>query len=142
MANDASRPSSGEPAQQPEQEWPAHMAELPGCPQTEGASPVNCLVYRRVTGSDDDWRSYRERGKTSTKKKMCQLAALSSYIDLTEFRKILDVHESWPVLGIVVADLRPEHGVIKQTNGPHHYSLWLRRRFYENCAELFVAVPK
>jgi hypothetical protein len=124
-------------------EWPAHIASVQGCPLPD-AAPVDGPIFRRIAGASDDWKSYRELrkiGKNAPAAKHCQSAALSCYRDLNALKQILAVHEAWATQQIVVAHLRPEHGVIKQTgNDPNHHSLWLRSAHHKNCADLFVEV--
>jgi hypothetical protein len=122
------------PAEPREPEWPSHFPAR-GCPPND-AVPVQGRVYRRCGSGDGDWKSAAERGAFKNKPAAIR-AALSSYLDLELLREKVAVHEEW---WIAFADLAAEHGKIKQTEGPGHYSLWLTRAALAARDELFKRI--
>lgn len=119
--------------------WPSHIQSVPQCPPPD-AVPASGILYRR----QDDGLSRKERYEKAgrkLKKDKCQCAALSCYDDLTLLKEILTVHEAWSNCEIVQAKLDHEHGLMKKTNGPGHYSLWLNAQSHARYIELFQSAP-
>lgn len=143
-ADDVQVAAAPEPRKSPQESavrWPAHIQSIPQCPPSD-ALPASGTLYRRRDDGLSRKERYDNEGKGhKLKKDICQCAALSCYDDLTLLREILKVHEGWSDGGIVQAKLAHEHGLIKKTNGPGHYSLWLNAQTHAQYAELFRSVP-
>ncbi len=118
-------------------EWPVHFPR--NCPK-ERAQPVNQRVYRFADGSEDDWLSFLELGRTDLRD--CRGASLSCFLSREAAEETRAMSGRWRSAKIVEADLRPEHGRIAQTGkDPSHHSLWLTRQALANAAALFKAPP-
>lgn len=105
--------------------------------------PVEGEVFYLVTNnppSAEDMKSAKESGRFEGMDD-CLRAALSC---ARQARDLTFLQENVPRFRrsfIAKATLRQEHGVIKQTGKPTHYSLWLRRRFHATVQTLFTVVP-
>jgi hypothetical protein len=140
---EAGSKEQGEPEagseEQEEPEWPEHFPQTCTCPPLDSI-PTNGIVYRRLDGTLEDWKSWYELKRN--KGNDCQRAALSCMSSLEELKEVMAVHERWATSKIVAAHLEPIHGNIKQTGkNSHHFSLWLRRQYHKVCHLLFRVVP-
>lgn len=97
--------------------------------------PVNQRVYRFVEGGERDWQSLAERKASLADD--CRAASLSCLVSKEDAEEAKALFERFKDAKIVAADLRPEHGRIKQTGRPPHHSLWLTREALATCSELF-----
>lgn len=126
---------------EPTVRWPDHIQSVPQCPPPDAAPTSGTLYRRRDDGLSRKERYEKEGRAHKLKKDKCQCAALSCYDDLTLLKEILNVHEEWSDSIIVYAKLTHEHGVMKKTNGPGHYSLWLNAQSHARYQDLFRSEP-
>lgn len=137
----ADRELTSKARQEAEVRWPIHIRSVPECPPAD-AVPPEVTLYRRQDDGLSRKEHYEKQGKAhKLKKEVCQCAALSCYDDLILLKEILKVHEEWSDCEIVQADLNHEHGLMKKTNGPGHYSLWLNAQSHARYTDLFRSVP-
>lgn len=126
---------------EPEVEWTEYVLSVPCCPPTE-ARPTDGPIYRRI--GPEGLKTWAELGRGTRKPDVerCRCAALSVFTDLESLRAAAKVHEYTAVQPVVVALLKPEHGVIART-GPTrgHHSLWLRKKHMDARESLFKAAP-
>ena len=117
-------------------EWPPHFPV--GCPGDD-TEPVSGDVYRLVR-NERDWQSWKGRGLRDGND--CVLSSLScrrTLKDAQDFRRSMVRYRN---ASIVHGVLTPEHGRIKQTGDPPHFSLWLRMVHLLAHATLFSTVPE
>jgi hypothetical protein len=117
-------------------EWPSHFPA--GCPPNDAAD-LDGVVYMLVAtnpSTADDFKCARDRG-TFRNKPECLRASLSCALDADHLN---EVREASPRLAnhiTACAALNADHGKIKQTGKPGHYSMWLRERHLSIGHELF-----
>lgn len=123
--------------------WPKHFPK--GCPSND-ITDVDGEVFRLIRTdriTTKDMRSHAEKCKLGCdycrNTTECQRASLSSLSSLEDALCALRVSPLFN--SIAKADLAPEHGKRLQTNGPGHYSLWLRDSALSHALELFAIVP-
>lgn len=121
-----------------EREWPQHFPAC--CPPTD-ASATQGEVYRFVANDPVDPKdmvSYLEEGKA--KGRDCQRAGLSTLVDLDHAREVQILLPTQRGKRIARAMLSVEHGKIKQTGQPGHYTLWVRAKYHAQAHTLFKIV--
>jgi hypothetical protein len=96
-------------------------------------------VFRLVNGTKQDWKSHTELGTAKTADP-CERASLSVWSTLEYAQYHLSIYTRFS--GIAVAELTPGHGRIARTGKkPGHHSLWIRAKYYNDCASLFSQLP-
>ncbi|MEP2770597.1 MAG: hypothetical protein ABJH05_00525 [Fulvivirga sp.] len=115
------------------------IEELPNnCPPSDAKPPDGQTFYRLCQnnppeGSDFVSLKIENPSRTFAGVSECQLRAVSIWSDvdkcasLKKFKTLRD-----RVIGSIT--LSNEDGLIKQTNGPHHYSWWRSTHFNPNIA--------
>ncbi len=108
----------------PKREWPEHFPR--GCPPTDALDLEHRVYYLVATSvpTAKDMECAIERN-THVGRPECLRASLSCGLDAAHVEEM----RKYPRLKrhlLAYADLKPEHGKIKQTGAPGHHSMWLR----------------
>lgn len=114
-------------------EWPAHVPAC--CPPSDAVDAAGELFYAaHQPVLAEDLLSAKERGAYA-KDDECLRAALSfwSARDRVEALLRLPSHRGKALLR---AALRAEHGRMKQTGKPEHYSVWFRAVWHAKLHEV------
>lgn len=133
------QPSQGDGGRN-DPEWPTHFP--PGCPPTD-ADSLSGIVYMLVSASpptpkDMECAMDRDVFKDGPP---CERASLSCARNSSHLVQLRSNSKRLRNHVVAVATFQPEHGKIKPTRGPGHYSMWLRAKYLKIGYTMFTVQP-
>lgn len=117
-------------------EWPQHFPA--GCPPKD-ADDLSGIVYMLVETdppTPTDMKCAVDRGSFIGQPE-CDRASISCARDSQHLRDLRGNSKRLRRHLIANGTFSPEHGKIKQTRGPGHYSMWLRAKYLSIGHTLF-----
>lgn len=131
-------PATPKPPSEPE--WPAHFP--PGCPPQDAAN-LGGVVYLLVAADPPavaDMECAIDRG-THIDKPECLRASLSCARGSDHLQELRGRIKRLRNHRVASAQVQADHGKIKQTGAPGHYSMWLRAKYLKIGHTLFRVLP-